>query len=84
MIMSETAIGRMTNKSPVGAFRKSGAGKGLMIGGWFNAIIPMLIVPYYSVIGGWVLKYLAKYVSHTGKIAPTRLLWHIQLQDQEQ
>lgn len=23
MIMSETAIGRMTNKSPVGAFRKS-------------------------------------------------------------
>ena len=54
MIMSETAIGRMTNKSPVGAFRKSGAGKGLMISGWFNAIIPLLIVPYYSVIGGWV------------------------------
>lgn len=26
--------------------------------GWINAIIPILIVPYYSVIGGWVIKYL--------------------------
>ena len=28
------------------------------MGGWINAIIPMLIVPYYCVIGGWVAKYL--------------------------
>lgn len=32
------------------------------LGGWINAIIPVLIVPYYSVIGGWVLKYLVEYV----------------------
>lgn len=25
-------------------------------------MIPMLIVPYYSVIGGWVLKYLFEYL----------------------
>ena len=31
-------------------------------GGWINAIIPILIVPYYSVIGGWVIKYLIEYV----------------------
>ena len=31
-------------------------------GGWINAIIPVLIVPYYSVIGGWVIKYLLEYV----------------------
>lgn len=30
--------------------------------GWINAIIPILIVPYYSVIGGWVIKYLIEYV----------------------
>ena len=35
---------------------------GLRLGGWINAIIPVLIVPYYSVIGGWVLKYLVEYV----------------------
>ena len=35
-------------------------------GGWINAIIPILIVPYYSVIGGWVIRYLADYISGHG------------------
>ena len=29
-------------------------------------IIPVLIVPYYSVIGGWVIKYLIEYVKGNG------------------
>ncbi len=33
-----------------------------VFGGWINAIIPILIVPYYSVIGGWVIKYLVEYL----------------------
>lgn len=66
MIISETTLGRMTQKSPVGAFKKAGAGKTLRIGGWINAIVPLLIVPYYSVIGGWVLKYLFMYIVGDG------------------
>ena len=62
MIIAETALGRMTKKSPVGAFGKFGKSKWLSFGGWINAIIPILIVPYYSVIGGWVIKYLVEYV----------------------
>lgn len=62
MILAESALGRHTQKSPVGAFKKMGAGKILMTGGWFNAIIPLIIVPYYSVIGGWVCKYLFEYI----------------------
>ena len=62
MIVAETALGRMTKKSPVGAFHKFGKSKCLSFGGWINAIIPVLIVPYYSVIGGWVIKYLVEYV----------------------
>lgn len=61
LIMSETALGRMTKKSPVGAFAHFGTGKLFKIGGWLNAVIPMLIVPYYCTIGGWVLKYIAEY-----------------------
>ena len=57
MIVAESAIGRMTRKSPVGAFQSFGKSKWLSAGGWINAIIPILIVPYYSVIGGWVIKY---------------------------
>ena len=62
LIMSETALGRMTGKSPVGAFRYFGNSISFKLGGWLNAVIPMLIVPYYSAIGGWVIKYLAEYL----------------------
>lgn len=63
MVAAETAIGRMTGKSPVSAFGSLGNSKWLKFGGWINAIIPMLIVPYYSVIGGWVIKYLVGYLT---------------------
>ena len=66
LIMSETSIGRMTKKSPVGAFSFFGKTAPFKIGGWLNAVIPMLIVPYYSTIGGWVIKYLVAYLS--GKV----------------
>ena len=62
MIIAETSIGRMTKKSPVGAFQSFGKSGWLSAGGWINAIIPILIVPYYSVIGGWVIKYLVEYI----------------------
>ena len=66
MIVAETALGRMTRKSPVGAYQSFGTRGGVKFGGWINAIIPILIVPYYSVIGGWVIRYLADYVSGHG------------------
>ena len=62
MIVAESALGRMTRKSPVGAFKSFGKSKWISFGGWINAIIPVLIVPYYSVIGGWVIKYLLEYI----------------------
>lgn len=62
LIVSETTLGRMTRKSPVGAFGAFGKGRAFKFGGWINAIVPMLIVPYYCVIGGWVLKYLFEYI----------------------
>lgn len=60
LLISETAIGRKTGSSPIKAFEKL-AGKKLRFGGWLNAIIPMLIIPYYCVVGGWVCKYLFEY-----------------------
>lgn len=62
LIVTETALGRMTKKSPVGAFGAFGNSLPFKLGGWMNAVIPMLIVPYYSVIGGWVAKYLFEYI----------------------
>ena len=67
MIMAETSLGRLTRKSPVGAYESFGKSRWLSLGGWINAIIPILIVPYYSVIGGWVIKYLWEYVLGQGQ-----------------
>ena len=64
LLISENAIGRMTRRSPIGAFRKLCAGKHSFLGaarwgGWINSIVPLIILPYYCVIGGWVTKYVA-------------------------
>ena len=67
MIMAETSLGRMTGKSPVGAYQAFGISKWRSLGGWINAVIPILIVPYYSVIGGWVIKYLVEYLMGHGQ-----------------
>lgn len=62
LIVSETALGRMTKKSPIGAFHAFGKSFPFHFGGWMNAVVPMLIAPYYCVIGGWVIKYLFEYL----------------------
>lgn len=63
LLISEIGIGRMTRRGPIGAFRKLCASHksflgGIRIGGWINALVPMIILPYYSVIGGWVTRYV--------------------------
>ena len=66
LFVAESALGRMTRISPVGAFAAFGKQNQRPFGGWINAVIPILIVPYYSVIGGWVIRYLSAYVSGHG------------------
>lgn len=62
MMVSETALGRRSKRSPIGAFATFSKGHFSRFGGWINAVIPVIIVPYYSVIGGWVLRYLIEYL----------------------
>ena len=59
LLLLETALGRKTGQSVVGAFKSFG--KRYAFIGWFTALIPFIIVPYYCVIGGWVAKYFAAY-----------------------
>ncbi|WP_298067831.1 sodium-dependent transporter [uncultured Mailhella sp.] len=69
LIMAEITIGRKTRLSPIGAYKyfcQEGKHTGIMLGGWINAIVPMIILPYYCVIGGWVIKYLIGYLSGQG------------------
>ena len=64
LMVGEIAIGRKTGLSAIGAFSK--LNKKFAFIGVLAAIIPSLILPYYSVIGGWVLKYLTVFISGGG------------------
>ncbi len=61
LMVAEIAIGRKTGKSAVTAFGE--LDKRFSLVGLVASLVPMLILPYYSVIGGWVLKYFAGVVS---------------------
>lgn len=60
VMLTETAIGRKTGKSPIGAF--AALGKKYSFIGWIAVIVVFIIFPYYCVIGGWVSKYLAVFI----------------------
>ena len=64
LMVAEIALGRKTGLSAIGAF--GALSKKYAFIGYLAAIVPIIILPYYSVIGGWVLKYLAMFVSGNG------------------
>lgn len=70
LLMLEIGIGRKTGKSVIGAFPL--LNKKFKWFGYFSVIVPLLIVPYYCVIGGWVLKYAWSFLVGTeGLISST-------------
>ena len=64
LLTTEIAIGRKTGKSPLTAY--GSLHKKWKWIGPLACIVPIIILPYYSVIGGWILKYLAVYLTGNG------------------
>ena len=64
LLTTEIAIGRKTGKSPLTAYGELHK-KWKWIGP-LACIVPIIILPYYSVIGGWILKYLTVYLTGNG------------------
>jgi neurotransmitter:Na+ symporter, NSS family len=61
LMLTEIAIGRKTQQSQLTAYTKLKGHGALKVLGVVATIIPVLITPYYCVIGGWVLYYLKAY-----------------------
>ncbi len=61
LMCAEIAIGRKTGQSAIGAFKS--LDKRFSFVGWLASVVPMIILPYYCVIGGWVTKYFCVFVS---------------------
>ncbi len=67
LLTTEISIGRMTKQSPLTAYSKIKKGWGFM--GVIACLIPMIIMPYYCVIGGWIVKYLVAFLTGDGVMA---------------
>ena len=60
LLTTEVAIGRKTKQSPLTAY-------GVIHKGWnklgvLACIVPVIILPYYCAIGGWVIKYFCTFI----------------------
>ena len=67
LLILEIAMGRKTKVSSINAYGKLNKKFGWM--GLLSLAIPVLILPYYSVIGGWVIKYMLVFLTGQGKAA---------------
>ena len=64
LMITEIAIGRKTKLSCIGAYRALDKRFGFL--GPLASLVPIVITPYYCVIGGWVMKYLFEFVTGNG------------------
>lgn len=65
LLTSDIAIGRRTKKSAIGAYTEMHPRWRFL--GILTFLVPVLIMTYYAVIGGWITKYAVSYL--TGQAA---------------
>ena len=60
IFISEFVIGRRSQENAYSAFRDLSGGSAWRWVGLFTIFVPMVVLSYYSVIGGWSIEYLLK------------------------
>jgi NSS family neurotransmitter:Na+ symporter len=58
VMLAELALGRKTQRNPVGAYRSLAPGSGWGLAGGLGVLTGLIILSYYSVVAGWTLKYI--------------------------
>ena len=67
LLTTEIAIGRKTGQGPLTAYKTLHEKSGWI--GILACLVPIIILPYYCVIGGWVLKYFVAFLTGQGGAA---------------
>ena len=67
LLTTDIAIGRKTQQSSIRAYQTVKKGWGFL--GFFTFLVPVFIMTYYGVIGGWISKYIVTYVVSSGEQA---------------
>ena len=60
IFLTETVVGRKTHANAIGAMKKLAPGSFWTVLGYLSVITPMIIVSYYSIVGGWSIEYFLK------------------------
>ena len=63
IFISEFVIGRRSQKNAFAAYKDLSRGSAWKWVGLFTVIVPLIVLSYYSVIGGWSIEYLFKSVT---------------------
>lgn len=64
LLTTEIALGRKTKQGPLTAYGM--INKKFAATGFLAWLVPIIILPYYCTIGGWVLKYLFAFITGSG------------------
>ena len=67
LLTTDIAIGRRTGKSAIHAYEAMNVKWKFL--GVLTFLVPVLIMTYYAVIGGWILKYLVLFLTEGGEAA---------------
>ncbi|MBE6239037.1 MAG: sodium-dependent transporter [Bacteroidales bacterium] len=72
IFVSEFVVGRKSQQNAYAAFRDLSGGSAWKWVGMFTVIVPLIVLSYYSVIGGWSVEYLLKSMTFTFTDTDTR------------
>ncbi|WP_136601751.1 sodium-dependent transporter [Salinigranum halophilum] len=59
-LVGEFVIGRRAKRNPVGALRDLSGSKGWAVVGGFSVVTALVLLSFYSVVGGWILRYFVE------------------------
>ncbi|MBP5217894.1 MAG: sodium-dependent transporter [Bacteroidales bacterium] len=72
IFLSEAVIGRRTHSNAIGAMKQLAPGSGWRVLGYLSVVTPMIIVSYYSIVGGWSIEYFLRSFSlDFGEFSPS-------------
>ena len=69
LMTAEITLGRKTRLSAVGAF--GALDKRFNFVGLLACVVPIIIIPYYCVVGGWIFKYFSVFITQGAQVAAT-------------
>ena len=67
LLISDISIGRKTGKSSIKAYGQMNAKWSFL--GVLTFLVPVIIMTYYAVIGGWITKYIVTFLTGQGEAA---------------